>query len=137
MQTETDDRLVHTSRIPIRWGDMDAYGHVNNTVYFRYMEQARVELLEHLGFAIDTRKAGPVIVNAACTFLAPLNYPGVVEVRLFCGELGRSSIPTRYEIRLEGDDTVYAIGEAKIVWIDVASGQSVPVPDALRKTLAG
>jgi acyl-CoA thioester hydrolase len=39
-------KLVHVTHIPIRWGDMDAYGHVNNTVYFRYMEQARVEWLE-------------------------------------------------------------------------------------------
>ena len=136
MQDEANDRWVLTSRIPIRWGDMDAYGHVNNTVYFRYMEQARVELLERLGFPIDTRTAGPVIVHTACTFLAPLNYPGIVEVRLYCGALGRSSIPTRYEIRLEGDETLYATGEAKIVWIDVASGQSVPVPDALRRALA-
>ena len=43
-------KLVQTCLIPIRWGDMDAYGHVNNTVYFRYMEQARVEYLEQLGF---------------------------------------------------------------------------------------
>ena len=85
MQNETNGKPVHVSRIPIRWGDMDAYGHVNNAVYFRYMEQARIDLLEALGVPIDTRVQGPVIVNAACTFLAPLNYPGEVEVRVFGG----------------------------------------------------
>ena len=47
---ETQRKLVHTGLIPIRWGDMDAYGHVNNTVFFRFMEQCRVEYLEKLGY---------------------------------------------------------------------------------------
>ena len=135
MQNETNGKPVHVSRIPIRWGDMDAYGHVNNAVYFRYMEQARIDLLEALGVPIDTRVQGPVIVHAACTFLAPLNYPGEVEVRVFGGELGRSSIPTRYELRKVGEETLYAHGEAKIVWIDVTTGRSVPLPESLREAL--
>ena len=128
-------KLVQTSLIPIRWGDMDAYGHVNNTIYFRYMEQARVEYLETLGFKVMPRGSAPVIINASCTFLVPLNYPGVVEVRMFCGRPGRSSVPTYYEIGLQGDDTLYATGDSKIVWMDVATGKSVPIPDELRAEL--
>jgi acyl-CoA thioester hydrolase len=128
-------KIVQTSLLPIRWGDMDVYGHVNNTVYFRFMEQCRIEYLERLGFKVRPEGSAPVIINASCTFLAPLNYPGVVEVRMFCGQPGRSSIPTDYEIRLQGDDTLYATGESKIVWMDVATGKSVPVPDLLRAQL--
>jgi acyl-CoA thioester hydrolase len=63
--------------MPIRWGDMDAYGHVNNTVYFRYMEQARVEWLEqHQDLPVRPGGDGPVIINASCTFLVPMTYPG-------------------------------------------------------------
>lgn len=131
----TEERLVHTSLIPIRWGDMDAYRHVNNTVYFRYMEQVRVEYLEQLGFPIEAKGSAPVIVNAACTFLLPLTYPGVVEVRMYCGLPGRSSFPSRYEMRLVGDETLYASGEARIVWIDMLSGQSVPLPERVRQQL--
>jgi len=127
--------LVLTSLIPIRWGDMDAYGHVNNTVYFRYMEQARVEFLEKLGFQVMPKGSAPVIINASCTFLIPLNYPGVVEVRMFCGHPGRSSVPTHYEIRRQDDDTIHATGDSKMVWMDVASGKSVPIPDELRSEL--
>ena len=127
--------LVLTSLIPIRWGDMDAYGHVNNTVYFRYMEQARVEFLEQLGFKVMPKGSAPVIINASCTFLIPLNYPGVVEVRMFCGHPGRSSVPTHYEIRRQDDDTIHATGDSKMVWMDVASGKSVPIPDELRSQL--
>lgn len=132
----TEDQLVHNSLIPIRWGDMDAYGHVNNTIYFRFMEQARVEYLEQLGYKVLPQGSAPVIINASCTFLIPLNYPATIEVRMYCGQPGRSSIPTRYEIGRQGDATLYATGDAKIVWMDVASGKSVPVPDELRARLS-
>ncbi len=133
---ESHRKLVQTSLIPIRWGDEDAYGHVNNTIYFRYMEQVRVEYLEKLGFKVRPEGTAPVIINASCTFLIPLNYPGVVEIGMYCGQPGRSSIPTHYEIRLRGNGTLYATGDAKIVWMDVASGKSVPIPEELRAQLA-
>ena len=130
-------KWVHTSLIAIRWGDMDAYGHVNNTIYFRYMEQARVEYLESLGYSIRPQGTAPVIINTACTFLQALTYPGRVEVQMYLGAPGRSSIPSYYEIRVEGDSALYASGDAKIVWTDMATGKSVPIPDELRAQLAG
>ena len=66
--------LIHTSRQAIRWGDMDSLGHVNNTVYFRCLEQARIEWVYGLqaeGEPYD--RTGPVIVNASCIFLEPLH----------------------------------------------------------------
>lgn len=134
---ETKRKLILSSLIPIRWGDMDAYGHVNNTVYFRYMEQARCEWLERLGYTVGPVGEGPVIVNAACTFLQPLTYPGTVEVKLFAGTPGRSSIPTYYELRLVGEETLYATGESKVVWIDTVSGKSAAIPESLRADLEG
>jgi acyl-CoA thioester hydrolase len=125
--------LVLTAQIPIRWGDQDAFGHVNNTVYFRYMEQARVEWLELLGFDLhQIQDEAPVIVNTSCTFLVPMVYPGMVECRMFIGELGRSSIPTYYELRIAGRDTLYAEGAAKMVWMNPASGKSMPLPAKVR-----
>ena len=122
---------VHTSRQPIRWGDMDALGHVNNTVYFRFMEQARIEwLYAHRGEGSHAGGSGPVIVNASCTFLKPLVYPGDVEVRMYLGDAGRSSVATHYELDAGGARA--AEGAAKMVWIDLESGRSVPLPDALR-----
>ena len=126
-------QLVSEMIIPIRWGDMDAMGHVNNTVYFRYMEQARIEWFEQLGYNTgQNAREGPVIVNASCTFLVPFVYPGNVEVRMFIGHPGRSSLPTHYELRLQGDEKLYATGDAKMVWINPASGRSIPLPDNMR-----
>jgi acyl-CoA thioester hydrolase len=126
-------KLIFTTILPIRWGDMDAMGHVNNTVYFRYMEQARIEWFEQLGYNTgQNAQEGPVIVNASCTFLVPLVYPGNVEVRMFIGHPGRSSLPTHYELRLQGEEKLYATGDAKMVWINPASGRSIPLPDNMR-----
>ena len=126
--------LVHTSIQAIRWGDMDAFGHVNNTVYFRYMEQARIEWLYAQAKAVGyTGNDGPVIVNASCNFLLPIVYPGDVETRMYLGEPGRSSIGSFYDIFVAGKK--FADGAAKMVWIDRASGRSVPLPEAIAAPL--
>ena len=88
-------RLAHVERIPIRWGDMDAMGHVNNTVYFRYMEQARISWFERLVPEDEVwQSTGIVIVNASCNYKRPITYPGTVEVRLMVasGRLERADV---------------------------------------------
>jgi acyl-CoA thioester hydrolase len=125
---------VQTTTIPIRWGDMDAQGHVNNTVYFRYMEQARIEWLLRVAEQIGAdRGPGSVIVNASCTFIEPLEYPGTVEVRMFIGSLGSSSFDTQYELWVGARK--HAEGAAKIVWIDRATQRSTPLPEVVRALL--
>jgi len=126
--------LVHTSHQTIRWGDMDSMGHVNNTVYFRYLEQARIEWVYGLHPEGDAyAQTGPVIINASCTFLEPLVYPGDIEVRMYLGNPGRTSIGSFYEISMNGK--VHAEGAAKMVWIDIASGRSIPVPEGVAGSL--
>lgn len=123
--------------MPIRWGDMDALGHVNNTVYFRYMEQIRVEWLESLGYVLSaTRPDGIVVINASCTFLAPLTYPGEVEVQMWLGKPGRSSLQSHYEMRKVGEETLYAEGAAKMVWMNPQTGKSVPIPESILQSIA-
>ncbi|WP_213296440.1 acyl-CoA thioesterase [Paraburkholderia sacchari] len=126
--------------MPIRWGDMDAFGHVNNTVYFRYMEQVRISWFERIGVGGESRERGdgqgPVIVNASMDFLKQLHYPGDIVCTMTVGEPGRSSFDTGFELRRVDDpDTVYARGNARCVWIDYAAGKSVPIPDSLRATI--
>jgi len=115
---------------------MDALGHVNNTVYFRYMEQARIEWLfaqareDGGGYVSGT---GPVIANASCTFHEPLVYPGDCEVRMYLAGPGRSSVGSFYEIWKEG--RMFASGAAKIVWIELASGRPMPLPVSIAAPL--
>ena len=127
-------KLAHVERIAIRWGDMDAMGHVNNTVYFRYMEQARIGWFDALVPGEEAWKsAGIVIANASCNFKRPINYPGTVEVRLLAGAPGGSSVPTFYELRVE--DELYADGAATVVFIDMRSQKPIRIPEAIRGLL--
>jgi acyl-CoA thioester hydrolase len=130
-----EKRLVHVERIAIRWGDMDAMGHVNNTVYFRYMEQARIGWFDALVPQAEAwQSTGIVIANASCNFKKPINYPGVVEVRVTIGAPGASSVPTFYELRV--GEQLYADGEATVVFIDMTKQKPVRIPDAIRSKLA-
>jgi acyl-CoA thioester hydrolase len=128
-------KLVYVEKIAVRWGDLDAMGHVNNTVYFRFMEQARIGWFESLlprGEAWNTISI--VIVNASCNFRKPINYPGTVEVKVFAGEPGGSSVETFYELAL--NEEVYADGAAKVVFVDAEKQKPLRIPDNIRKLLA-
>jgi acyl-CoA thioester hydrolase len=128
-------RLVHTETLAIRWGGMDALRHVNNTVYFQYMEQARVRFMESARlFGRDNPGQGGVIVNASCNFRKALVYPATVEVRMYLGEPGRSSIESFYDLLCGGE--LYADGTAKIVWIDLATQRAIRLPERLRDLAA-
>jgi len=134
--SELKKKYLHTTIIPIRWGDMDALGHINNTEYFRYMEQTRVEWLEEMGYTVDlTQKEGIVVVTANCTFKVPLVYPGSVEVQMYIENVGRSSFSTTYELRLRGNDLMYAEGSSTLVWISIATAKSIPLPSNLKMHL--
>ncbi len=134
----SEKKLVHVARMPIRWGDMDAMGHVNNAVYFRYLEQARIEWLSQIDCAPNPAGEGPVIINAHCTFIRQLKYPGEIEVRTYLGEIGRSSFESIQEIRRADDmETIAAQGGAKIVWVNFQLEKSTPLSDEIRRRLAG
>jgi acyl-CoA thioester hydrolase len=129
-------RLAHIERIPMRWGDMDAMGHVNNTVYFRYMEQARISWFDRLVPEKDAwQSTGIVIANATCNYRRALTYPGTVEVRLYVGAPGGASVPTTYELRVEDDPLPYADGAAVVVFIDMKTQKSRRIPQAIRALL--
>jgi acyl-CoA thioester hydrolase len=128
-----EKRLVHVERIAIRWGDMDAMGHVNNTVYFRYMEQARIAWFESLVPRADAwGEISIVIVNASCNFRRPINYPGTVEVKVFAGAPGGSSVGTFYELNVNGE--TYADGAATVVFLD-REQKPLRIPDRIRSLL--
>ena len=130
-------KLVHTEIIPMRWGDMDAMRHINNAVYFRYMEQARMSWFQSLGAGSPSDALGPVVINASCTFLKQLVYPGNLEMKLYAGQLGRSSFETWVEMRPSYDpETLYAEGRAKVVWVDFAKEKSVVLPERIRSLVA-
>lgn len=129
-----EKKHVHTERIAIRWGDMDAMGHVNNTVYFRFMEQARISWFEALAPQGGAwKETGIVIANATCNFRRAMSYPGTVDVKVYVEPPGGSSVATFYELSVEGE--VYADGTATVVFVDMARQKPVRIPQSIRARL--
>jgi acyl-CoA thioester hydrolase len=129
-------RLCHEMRIPMRWGDMDAMGHLNNTLYFRFMEVLRIDWFQQLGCPPVPGGHGPVIVNAFCTFIRQLEFPGDVLARQYLGTVGRSSVETYTTLeRVDQPGLHHATGGSKVVWTDAATQKSLPWPPALRQRL--
>jgi len=129
-------RLTLEMIIPIRWGDMDAMGHVNNTIYFRYIEIVRIEWLHKVGGPPNLDGDGALIVNAFCNFTRQLEYPGDVLARHYVANPGRSSFDTYITLeRTDEPGVIYASGGATTVWINFPSRKSAPLPDAVRRLI--
>jgi acyl-CoA thioester hydrolase len=128
--------LVYQTHIALRWGDMDAMGHLNNTLYFRLMEECRIQWFSHCGFTPNPQGQGPVIINAACTFLKQFEYPATVVCQHYVGKIGRSSFETQIDMTPAAQfdsDPIYfqpwAQGSAKCVWVDFPKQQSAALPE--------
>jgi acyl-CoA thioester hydrolase len=129
-------KLVFEMTLPIRWGDMDAMGHVNNTLYFRYLEMVRIDWMRSVGCALNPNGEGPVIINAFCTFHRQLEYPGDVLAKYYVSEPGRSSFESWCTLeRTDKPGMVYASGGATTVWVDFPKQKSQPMPDWFRALL--
>ena len=87
-------KQVFETRFPVRWGDMDAMGHVNNAQYFRYLETARIDWMRSIGVNPAPQGQGPVIVNAFCNFYQQLSYPDEVLLKMFVSDAGRTTFET-------------------------------------------
>ena len=137
LELPENKKLVYTMRMPIRWGDMDAMGHVNNTLYFRYLEVARIDWFQSIGCAVNPNGEGPLIVNAFCNFYKQLEYPGDITVKMYASDPGRSSFESWATIERDDDPgTIYAAGGATTVWVDFPKQKSVAMPGWFRELIA-
>ena len=130
-------KLVYEMRIPIRWGDMDAMNHVNNTTYFRYLETIRIDWMRSIGCQPDPQGDGPVIVNAFCNFYKQFEYPGDVLVKMYVSDPGRSTFETWATMeRAEDPGVICAAGGATTVWVNFPAQKSVSLPAWMRAHLS-
>ena len=128
---------------PIRWGDLDMLGHVNNTIFFQFCESARIAYFEALDMMRFRRHAseGPGLVSANLNFRRQLRYPGTVRVSANATAVGERSFTLSYVIRdispgLEVEAPVAADGGSVCVWVDYAAGKALRLPDELVARLA-
>jgi acyl-CoA thioester hydrolase len=130
----TRERFRHWITVPVRWGDMDAFGHVNNARYFTYCESARISYFQAVGLGAQTTTPdhGPSVVTATCNFRRQVHYPATLEVGVRALKIGRTSFPLEYGIFLEGTGDLVADGSSVVVWVDYGAGKSTPLPESLK-----
>jgi acyl-CoA thioester hydrolase len=127
-------KLVYEMIIPIRWGDMDAMGHLNNGSYFRYLETIRIDWMYSIKAVPDPQDDGPVIVNAFCNFYQQLVYPGDVLVKMYTSDPGRTTFETWGTMeRADAPGVVCAAGGATTIWVNFPTQKAVALPDWMRQ----
>jgi len=129
--------VPHTSRHTVRWSDLDALGHLNNAAYLTLCEEARIDALTTLFPAWWTEAYSPVVASASLQFKRPITTAGPVIVTVGFDAPGRSSLRMTYTMATETEpDQICAEADSVLVWVDLATGTSMPIPDGLRNALA-
>lgn len=124
--------------LPVLWGDMDAFNHVNNVRFFRWFESARIEYFRvaKAEYLLSNKSIGPILAHTHCDYLLPIQYPDTLIVQAKTSKIGQSSLTQDYQIVVQSTNKVHATGQAVMVMIDYQSGQKVDVDDSLKKLIA-
>ncbi|WP_043004980.1 acyl-CoA thioesterase [Comamonas testosteroni] len=129
-------KQVYETRFPVRWGDMDAMGHVNNAQYFRYLETARIDWMRGMGLNPDPDGQGPVIVNAFCNFYQQLAYPDEVLLKMFVSDPARTTFETWATMeRVAHPGVICAAGGGTVIWVDFPRQKAAALPDWIRSAV--
>jgi acyl-CoA thioester hydrolase len=124
--------------LPVVWGEMDAYRHVNNVVYFRYFESARLEYFRRLGWFEYEKETGvgPILAATAAKFRKPLTYPDTISVGARVVSIGADRFNLDHLIVSRARGAVTTEGHGTVVTFHHGEGKKVPVPDELRRRIA-
>ncbi len=131
-------RFCITTKQPIIWGDMDAFQHINNTVYFKYFESVRVEYFEQTGInrLMCNENIGPILGATECKFLAPLTFPDSVILATNVSEIREKRFTMQYEVFSKKLEKVVAVGSGEIIYFDYINNKTCPIPDSIRQEMA-
>ena len=123
--------------VGVRWRDLDAFNHVNNSNFLTYLEEARIRWFDSLGEEWVTERTAPLLAAVQLNYRMPIPYPADVVVELHCQRLGNTSVTIGHRISSEDGATPYADGHVVMVWVERASGRPTPLPDAVRRAAGG
>ncbi len=139
MMSDTPNRsqFSHFTSLPVQWGDMDMLGHVNNVIYFRYIESARIAYFDQLlGNNPEIWGGeGPILAEIQCKFIRQLHYPAQLEIGTRTVRIGGRSLHLECVVFSRGEVSAVASSQAAIVWFNYGRQCAVKVPDPLRDSI--
>ena len=119
--------------VPVWWGDMDAFQHVNNTVYFRWFEHARIAFFDAIGWKADGG-VGPILAKTECVFRKPVTFPDTVRVQAMAENIAEDRFSLKYEVVSERVGTC-AFGSCRVIAFDYARQERATLPEHVRSAL--
>lgn len=119
--------------IPVAWGEMDSFGHVNNIIYFRYFESGRLDYFEKIGYLdlVKTEGIGPILASTQCRFRFPLTFPDTISVGTRVSDIQEDRFLMHYRVVSHTHNKVAADGEGLIVSYDYNKNQKTPIPEKI------
>lgn len=136
--TATSAPLLITTPLTLRWRDLDAFNHVNNSSFLTFLEETRLRWFARLPGDWNTPTFMPVVAAANINYRAQLGWPGDIVVSLYCERLGNSSITIAHRIvGTKKPEVLYSDGNVVLVWIDPGTGKPVALPPVVRQACGG
>lgn len=126
-------KLLHSHEFAIRWGDMDAYNHLNNTSYFLYIQEARFELLRHYNLEYDGKaECAPILLHTSFNFKKQVTYPESIVVETYLVKVERKKVYLEHVIKSSTQNNlIYGVGDALVMWYDFQRSVTVMPPDEI------
>jgi acyl-CoA thioester hydrolase len=132
---EAEKPVLFRMPVALRWRDLDAFNHVNNSNFLTYLEEARIRWFASWGGEWVNEAMAPLLAAVQLNYRMPIPYPSDVVVELFAERLGNSSATIGHRIISEDGTTLYCDGHVVVVWIDRASGRPISLPESVRKAM--
>ena len=131
------DRCPVIIELPVVWGEMDAFGHVNNAVYFRYFESARIYYFDRLDYAEFMKRTGigPILAATNCRFKIPLIYPDKISVGARISEIGDDRFTMRYSVVSHKHQKIAAEGDGTIVYYNYRENKKTMIPAEIKQQI--
>ncbi|WP_163934239.1 thioesterase family protein [Paraferrimonas sp. SM1919] len=135
---EFKSQYKHLLDIPVAWGEMDALGHVNNAVYFRYFESVRLDYFESHKFMQTLTEHGkfPVLADVQCRFRRAVTFPDTLTLGARITDLNAHGFTMEYGVYSQAQQTLASVGTSKVVIVDKDTGRKGLIPESLAKLIA-
>lgn len=131
------DEFPFIEERPLDWGDMDAFGHINNVRFFRYFENARIAYLNQLKYHEMAKQLGVSVILGYidCKFIRPLFYPDIIQVGARVNTIGEDRFNMDYAIFSKEQQAIVAVGNSTIVTFDYKNNCKASIPEDFKKLL--
>lgn len=128
-------QFLTVTSLPVQWGDQDGFGHVNNVIYFRWFESARIDLLDRFQSSVSMsgKPLGPILASMHCDYRRQLRFPDTVHVGSRVSKIGRTSVEVTHAVFSEQWSDIAAEASSVLVIFDFDANRPVRIPEDLRR----